>query len=323
MKDKIIGFLGMGSMGFPMACGLHKDGYQVILPAYRKEEDCKTGYSEIAPDFDTKLALIDKMIADGAVAAADQAELVSKADVICISMPTSRQVEMLVRGNGGILENAKAGTLVIDLTTADPASTRVLAKELEAKGIDLLDSPVSGGTKGSIAQTLTLMVGGKKEAFDRALPILHILGNPEHVFYMGPSGSGDVIKVANNCMMAVNVASATEAICTAVKAGVDLDQALEVINCSGGRTLVSTDRFPNVVLPGKKFNFTLAMIRKDVALFEQIAKDMRVSAPVCAAAFQEWCIPTTDGDDNLLDMGEFVRMYSDWLGVNVFGAKAE
>ena len=321
MNDKVIGFLGMGSMGFPMCHGLHKSGFQVIVPAYRKEEDCKTGYSQIAPDHDSKLALIDQMISEGAKAAASQAELVSEADVICISMPTSRQVEFLVRSAEGILNNAKPGTLVIDLTTADPASTRALAKELEAKGVDLLDAPVSGGTKGSIAQTLTLMVGGKKEVFERALPILNTLGDPDHVFYMGPSGAGNVIKVANNCMMAVNVASATEAICTAVKAGVDLDKALEVINCSGGRTLVSTDRFPNVIQPGQKFNFTLAMIRKDVALFEQIAKDLRISAPVCAAAFQEWCIPTTEGDDSGLDMLEFVKMYEKWLGVKVVGTK--
>ena len=143
MKDKTIGFLGLGSMGVPMCHGLQKSGYQMIIPAYRKEEDANSGYSPLVPDRDSKLAAMDEMVRDGAIPAASMRELVAGSDVILISMPTSRQVEFLVLSEEGILRNARPGTVVIDLTTADPSSTRRLAAQLEEKGIDLLDAPIS------------------------------------------------------------------------------------------------------------------------------------------------------------------------------------
>ena len=319
MKDKTIGFLGLGSMGFPMCHGLQKSGYQMIIPAYRKEEDANSGYSPLVPDRDSKLAAMDEMVRDGAVPAASMRELVAGSDVILISMPTSRQVEFLVLSEEGILQNAKPGTVVIDLTTADPSSTRKLAAQLEEKGIELLDAPISGGTRGAIAQTLTVMVGGKKSVFEKCRPILDTLGSPEKVFYLGESGAGNTIKVVNNCMMACNVLTTTEALAVAAKAGVDPHRALEVINVSGGRSLISTDRFPTLVLPGKPFNFTLAMMRKDIGLFSQIAKDMCVPTPATSAVNQVWNIPTSDKDDNLQDMLELVRMYERWMDVKLVG----
>lgn len=319
MKRKTIGFLGLGSMGFPICHGLAKSGYQVIIPTYRKDEDSASGYSPLVPDREAKLAAMDELVSSGAIPASNMRELVEGSDIILISMPTSRQVECLVLSSEGILQNAKPGTVVIDLTTADPSSTRKLAAQLEEKGIDLLDAPVSGGTRGAIAQTLTVMVGGKEAVFQKYRPILDTLGCPEKVFYLGESGTGNTIKVVNNCMMACNVLTTTEALSVATKAGVDPHRALDVINASGGRSLVSMDRFPTVIFPGKPFNFSLSMMRKDVGLFSQIAKDMRVPVPVTSAVNQVWNIPTANENDDMQDMIQLVKMYERWMDVELVG----
>lgn len=323
-KDTVkIGFIGMGSMGFPICHGLQASGYQVIIPYYRKDEDCKSGYSELVPDYEQKAAAMDDMVAKGAIAAAGQKELFRQAEVIMISMPTSRQVEGVVLGKDGILECAKRGTVVIDLTTADPSSTRSLAKKLEEKGIELLDAPISGGTRGAAAQTLSVMVGGKEEVYHQVLPILHTIGKAEKVFYMGPSGAGNTIKVVNNCLSATHIAADSEALLVAAKAGIAPERALEVINVSGGRSIVTEERMPNIVLPGRKFNFAMSMMRKDIALFAKITEDQKVAAPVTNMANQIWHIPTREGDDGSEDIANLVKMYQKWIGAEIYGVTGE
>jgi len=322
-SDTKIGFIGMGSMGFPICYGLQASGYQMIIPYYRKDEDCRSGYSELILDRDKKAAAMDVMVEKGAVAASDQKELIALADVIVISMPTSRQVEGLVLSSDGILNNAKPGTVVIDLTTADPSSTRSLAKQLEGKGIELLDAPISGGTRGAAAQTLSVMVGGNEQVYTEMLPVLNTIGNPEKVFYMGPSGAGNTIKVVNNCLSATHIAADTEALLIAAKAGIDPVKALAVINVSGGRSIVTEERLPNIVLPGKKFNFAMAMMRKDIALFSQITRDQKISAPVTNMANQIWHIPTQAGDDSNEDIANLIKMYQNWIGAEIYGVIKE
>ena len=137
-----IGFLGLGTMGFPMCYGLSKAGFRMILPAYRRTVDQAAGYSPLAKDEAEKSALIDEMLQNGAVAAASQKELLEQADIVMISMPTSRQVEALVLAEDGILANLRPGGIVIDLTSADASSTRKLSAMLLEKGVEMLDAPI-------------------------------------------------------------------------------------------------------------------------------------------------------------------------------------
>ena len=146
---KTIGFLGLGTMGFPMCYGLSKAGFRMILPAYRRTVDQAAGYSPLAKDEAEKSALIDEMLQNGAVAAASQKELLEQADIVMISMPTSRQVEALVLAEDGILANLRPGGIVIDLTSADASSTRKLSAMLLEKGVEMLDAPISGGNVGA------------------------------------------------------------------------------------------------------------------------------------------------------------------------------
>ena len=123
MKREVIGFLGLGTMGLPICCSLSKSDYSLVLPTYRKDIDASSGFSSIAPDYQSKLAVINDLLEKGAKGASSLEELVGMSDIIIISMPTSKQVEEIVLAPNGILNNARKGTIVIDLTTAVPSST--------------------------------------------------------------------------------------------------------------------------------------------------------------------------------------------------------
>lgn len=184
IREKKIGFFGLGNMGLPMCQGMVKDGWKIVLPTFRPAR---------TPE---KQAAIDAMLAAGAEGAASQVEMIQKCDMFVLSLPKSQQVEALVLGSDGILANGKPGTIIVDATSADPMSTKKLAATLQASGMDIIDCPVSGGVGGAANQTLTIMVGGRKETFEYCLPILNTLGNPDKVMYIGPSGAGDMIKCA-------------------------------------------------------------------------------------------------------------------------------
>ena len=166
MKDRVIGFVGLGSMGLPMCCNLARSGYRLVVPSYRMEIDASTGYSPIAPDYSSKLEVLKGLLKLGARGAASLTEVVEASDVILISMPTSKQVEELVLSPEGILQHARRGTVVIDLTSADPSSTVKLSQVLAERGIEMMDAPVSGGTTGAINATLSMMVGGNEATFE-------------------------------------------------------------------------------------------------------------------------------------------------------------
>lgn len=320
-KEKI-GFMGLGTMGFPMCYNLFKAGYTMCMPVYRQEDDCRSGYSDLVPDYETKMALIHQMVEEGALAMASQKELIAGSEVIMISMPNSKFVEGLMYGEDGIIENAKAGTIVIDLTSADPMSTQKLSRELAAKGVEMVDAPVSGGAAGSIAHTLSIMAGGKKEIYERCLPILSTIGKPEKIQYIGPVGAGHTLKVANNFLSACCTAATTEALMVCAKAGIDPQVAADVIAASGGRSDASMNKYPNYVFKGKDFHFTLNLMTKDIGLFAAAAKDLQVPAFLSNITNQIWSIPVAQGKGNE-DCMNLVRLYEDWCGVSFVGIDKE
>lgn len=318
LKDKTLGFLGWGAIGFPICYGLVKSGYRVVLPTYRRASAEKHGYSGLVPDQKAKKEAIDWMLKNGGVSSASQKEMLEQTDILVLSLPRSQQVEEVITGKDGVLETCKAGTIVIDMTSADAMSTKKLAEKMEAKGMALLDAPVSGGTSGAAAQTLTIMAGGKKEVFEKCLPILNTAGNPDKVMYMGPSGSGDMIKCANNFLSACCAAATTEAVVVCARAGIRPQDAIKVIASSGGMSHASNFKFPNIVFPGKNWNFSLGLMCKDVGLFNSAAKEMNIPAVVGNLTAQLWGIAKAEqGDD--ADCINMQKLYEKWSDVSICG----
>jgi 3-hydroxyisobutyrate dehydrogenase len=224
----------------------------------------------------------------GARPAASLAELAARCDVIMLSLPDSTVIETVIRGPDGLLEHARDGQVIVDLSTADPASTRKLHGELAARGVRYLDAGISGGAAAAEKGTLTLMVGGDAAALARVRPLLGTFS--AHVHHMGGSGAGHVTKVLNNFLNGVTLAATAEVMVAGKKAGLDLAQLLEVINTSSGVSFASLNRFPHIIkgdyLEG---GLTGRLMAKDVRLYLDLAGDLGVvtlTGPGTLTAFE-------------------------------------
>lgn len=318
LKGKKLGFLGLGAMGFPICYGLVESGYSVKVPAWRRESCVRHGFCPIARDPEEKARAFDRMLARGAVAASSQCELLEGLDFLVLCLPTSAQVEEVLTGPDGALSVCRPGLTVIDCTSGDFAATRRLAGVLEDHGMNLLDAPVSGGTGGAAAQTVAVMCGGREEVFEACRPILETIGDPKKLVYLGPSGSGDLVKSANNFISAAANAAVSEALSVIAAAGIDPRLAAQVIAVSSGRCAAVEEKFPKVVFPGGQWNFTAALMSKDLGLFTSAARGMNVPAPVSNLTSELFRIAMTrEGRD--ADVSCISRMYGDWAGATLYG----
>ncbi|MFI1347942.1 2-hydroxy-3-oxopropionate reductase [Streptomyces lydicus] len=254
-----IAWIGLGIMGSPMAENLIKAGYAVT--GYTLEQD--------------KL----KRLADnGGTAAGSIAEAVKDADVVITMVPASPQVEAIAYGPDGIVENAKPGALLIDMSSITPQTSIDLAKAAGDKGIRVLDAPVSGGEAGAIEAVLSIMVGGHQADFDAARPILEALGKT--IVLCGPHGSGQTVKAANQLIVAVNIQACAEAVVFLEKSGVDLAAALDVLGGGlAGSTVLArkTDNFKNRDF---KPGFRIDLHHKDMGIVTDAARTVGAALPV-------------------------------------------
>jgi len=271
------GMVGTGNMGGRMTRRMVAAGHEVL-----------------AVDADPA-----RVPASGARPAASLADLAARCDVIMMSLPDSSVIESVVRGPGGLLENARAGQVIVDLSTADPASTRALHGALAARGARYLDAGISGGAAAADAGTLTLMVGGDAGALAEVRPLLDSFSARVH--HMGASGAGHVTKVLNNFLNGVTLAATAEVMVAGKKAGLDLAQLLEVINSSSGVNYASLNRFPRIItgdyLEG---GLTGALMAKDVRLYLSLAEDLGVTTLVGPATL------TAFGVANALGYGDMI-----------------
>ena len=248
-----IGFIGTGNMGNPMAANLVKAGHQLTVHDLRRE--AATNLLEM-----------------GANWADSPKEAVPGNEVVFTSLPVPRDVEAVVLGENGILEGASSGSVFFDLSTNSPTMVRRLHEICAAKGVTLLDSPVSGGTYGAAAGTLAVMVGGDKATFDRFKPTLEGIGT--HVVYCGPIGNGAVCKICNNLMSMGTGVLLAEALTLGVKAGVDLATLADVINNSTGGSKRLADKFPRFLFKGNfEPGFATALAAKDVRLATDLGRE--------------------------------------------------
>jgi 3-hydroxyisobutyrate dehydrogenase len=242
--NKRIGFVGLGNMGGRMTRRLVDAGLPVL------------GYDTDA----TRAAQA------GATAAGSVADVVRGSDIVLLSLPDSSIIEKVVLGADGILESSTSGKVVIDLSTAAPASTMRLSEALAARGVEYLDAGISGGAAAAEKGALTIMVGGPGETLAELGWVFAPIATK--VVHMGASGAGHTTKVLNNFLNAVSLAATAEAMVAAKKAGLDLDQVLEVLNSSSGVNFATLNRFPHIVhgdyLEG---GLTSALMTKDIALY--------------------------------------------------------
>ena len=253
-------FLGLGAIGAPMAARLAKQGSLTVWNRTAKRA------FEFAQQHGAQVASSPRQAAEAA-------------HVVITCLPTSREVEALLEGKDGLLEGLKPGALLIDCTSGDPGTSRRIAERLARVGVAFADAPVSGGTSGAAAGTLTVMVGGDRETFERARPILSAFG--KRIEHMGPVGAGHAMKAVNNALLAVNILAVGEGLAALVKAGVPARTALEVLNASSGRSFVSESLVADRVLTGRwPRTFRLALLDKDVGIATALLADTGVPGPV-------------------------------------------
>lgn len=299
MMDNIVtGIIGTGKMGSPMGARLIGGGYSLIA-------------------FDVKSQAMQHLIDRGAKPAAGPKDLASRSDVIVLSLPNSEIVEEAVLGKDGVIEGAKAGSVLIDTSTSYPGSTIKISKALEAKGIEMLDAPVSGGVRGAVAGTLSVMVGGKEEVFKKCAPILSTIG--KNLFYMGPSGSGHVMKAVNNFLSASSLVATSEAVILAAKMGLAPKKVVEVLNVSSGKSHSTELKFPAYILP-RNFGsgFTLGLLNKDIEIFTRLGRDHKIPLFVANAVQQMYGYGVSQ-DGSEADHTEIIKYIERWVGIEIKG----
>ncbi|MEV6581848.1 2-hydroxy-3-oxopropionate reductase [Streptomyces sp. NPDC051582] len=273
-----IAWIGLGIMGSPMAENLLKAGYPVT--GFTLEQD-----------------KLERLAAAGGSAVGSIAEAVKDADVIITMVPASPQVEAISYGENGILENAKSGALIIDMSSITPQTSIDLAKNAAEKGIRVIDAPVSGGEAGAIEAVLSIMVGGEKADFDAALPILETLGKT--IVLCGPHGSGQTVKAANQLIVAVNIQACAEAVVFLEKSGVDLNAALDVLNGGLAGSTVLTRKKDNFLNRDFKPGFRIDLHHKDMGIVTDAARNVGAALPVGAVVAQLVASLRAQGDGGL------------------------
>ena len=265
VEVKKLGFIGLGMMGGGMAKNLLKSGYALDV-------------------FDVDQTKMNAFQALGATLAKSPKEVAAKNSVVLSSLPDPATVKKVYLGPDGAIEGASAGSILVDLSTVDPETSRTNSKAATAKNVKYLDAPVSGGPKEAEGGKLILIVGGDKDAFEKCKKIFDVLSPTVH--YAGPSGAGNVVKLVNNVMSMGNILVAAEAFTLGVKAGVDGQTLFNILRTSGGRSHHFEKRFPNVLARNFEAGFTVDLARKDLGLALDMAKGLNVPIPAASLVHQ-------------------------------------
>lgn len=256
-----LGFIGLGIMGRPMAENLLRAGFSLVVHNRTREKE--------AP-------LVDA----GAEVADSPAAVAKQAEIVLVMVPDTPDVEAVLMGPQGVVEAARPGLLVIDLSTISPDAEREMSAALLEKGCELLDAPVTGGDVGARQATLTIMVGGKSSAFERALPILQAMGKSIH--HVGPSGAGQSLKLCNQILCAVNMMGLCEAMLLARRAEIDPSQLVRVLGGGAGGSWQLTNLGPKIVERDFDPGFMVRLMQKDLSLAQGLAS--RLSVPLAGTA---------------------------------------
>ncbi|MDD4602041.1 MAG: 2-hydroxy-3-oxopropionate reductase [Negativicutes bacterium] len=290
-----VGFIGLGIMGKPMSKNLLKAGYELVV-------------------YNRSKAAVEDLVAAGAVAATSPKEVAAQVDLVITMLPNSPQVKEVILGDNGVIEGIKPGTIVVDNSSIAPLVSREIADALALKGIDMLDAPVSGGEPKAIDGTLSIMVGGKKEVFDKCYPVLKAMAGS--VVLTGDIGAGNVTKLANQIIVALNIAAMSEALVLATKAGVEPDKVYQAIRGGLAGSTVLDAKAPLVM--DRKFDpgFRINLHIKDLANVLDTSHEMGVPLPLTAAVMEMMQALKVDGLGER-DHGSLIQYYEKLAKVEV------
>ena len=280
-----IAFIGLGNMGGPMALNLLQAGFGLTV-------------------FDLSPSALQTAQAAGAKLAGSAVEAAAGADIIVSMLPASAHVEDLYLGSGGVLQVVKPGTLIVDCSTIAPQTAKTVYQAAQAAGCAMIDAPVSGGTAGAAAGTLTFIVGGESDALERARPLLEKMG--KNIFHAGDQGAGQVAKICNNMLLAIHMIGTAEALNLGTSMGLDAKVLSEIINKSSGRNWSSElyNPFPGAMenVPasrGYSGGFGVDLMLKDLGLAQEAALHAKAATPLGALARNLYHLHSLAGNGRL------------------------
>ena len=287
MPSDRIGFIGLGIMGKPMAMNLLAAGYPLTVHSRSPGP-------------------VDEVVSRGATRASGAAEVAAASDITITMLPDTSDVEVVLTGAGGVLVGVAAGALVIDMSSIDPAPTRAMAEVFAKRDVAMVDAPVSGGERGAIDGTLSIMIGGKPDAIARAMPIFQVLGKT--IVHVGPSGAGQVTKACNQLVVAATIEAVAEALLLAERSGVDPGKVREALlgGFAGSKILeVHGQRMLDRAFdPG----FRIRLHRKDARIVEDAAAATGTPIPSFAVVAAQLQRALDDGDGELDHSGLYVEL---------------
>ena len=262
---KKIGFIGLGIMGKPMAKNLLKAGYELVV-------------------FDINQDAVNEVVAAGAKSAPTSKDVAAQSEVVITMLPNSPHVKAAVLGENGVLEGAKPGLVLIDMSSIAPLASQEIAAAVAKKGVEMLDAPVSGGEPKAIDGSLSIMVGGKKELFDSSTELLSKMG--KSVVLCGDVGAGNTTKLANQIIVALNIAAVSEAFVLATKAGVDPELVFNAIRGGLAGSTVMDAKAPMIMAGTFKPGFKIDLHIKDLANAIETGHDVGVPLPLTASVME-------------------------------------
>ena len=291
---QVIGFIGLGIMGRPMAKNLLRAGYPLVV-------------------HNRSRGAVDDLVKAGAKAGTSSRDVASQSDVLITMLPNSPDVEAVVLGRDGVIEGARAGMSLLDMSTISPLVSQKIGAALAAKSVQMLDAPVSGGERGAIDAVLSIMVGGDKALFDKVLPIFQAMGKT--ITHLGPLGAGGFTKLANQIIVAVNLTALGEALTLAKKAGLDRELTLTALagGLAGSKCL--DQKKPNYLAGTYNPGFKIDLHYKDLGLIMESARALGVPLPATAAVQELFSALRVKGRGGL-DHSGVITLLEDLAGLS-------
>lgn len=290
-----VGYIGLGIMGASIARNLMKAGNELVVHNRSRQ-------------------IVDTLASEGATAANSPKEVAEQVEFVFTNLPDSPDVQQVVLGKDGIIEGAHEGLIYIDNSTIKPETARMLAEKLEAVGVTALDAPVSGGDVGARDGTLTIMVGGPQEAFDKAVPLFEAMGKAWVL--VGDSGAGQIAKVCNQIIVGAQMAALAEALITAQKAGVDPSRVVEAIKGGAAQMWTLDVKPPRLFAGNRQPGFKAYMQHKDLGIVLDTARTYGIPLPVTSVIMQLYSAMLEQGNREL-DNSAIITVYESLTNIKL------
>lgn len=291
-----LGFLGLGIMGTPMCRNLLKAGFELTV-------------------FDVDPAKVAALVKEGATAAATPKQMAEQVDIVVACLPNADVVDRVVSGNDGLIEGCRAGQIFVDMTTNYPEASIAVEKKLAAKGVQMLDAPVSGGNVGAEQGTLSIMCGGPKDAYERCLPVFRAMG--QRITLMGEQvGAGGYAKLVNQIMVSIHLASVAEAFVFAKKAGLDLEKLVPALEAGWANSMVLNVKAPKILDNDYSPVGTVRVQHKDLSYILRTMESLDMKLPLCPQIHAMYQKLIDDGQEGL-DQMALIRVFEELGGVRM------